>query len=48
MAEAWPVGLLLMIIVIALANLFLKIYDMPVSIWLIQKYSSAGKGPLRA
>jgi len=44
-AEAWPVGLLLLVGVVTLAYVFLKLYDIPVRKWLTEKYLSGKKLP---
>ena len=44
-AEAWPVGLLLLVSVIILAYVFLKRYDIPVRKWLTKKFLPGKKVP---
>ena len=44
-AEAWPMGLLLLVGVITLAYVFLKLYDIPVRKWLTEKYLPVRKVP---
>jgi peptidoglycan/LPS O-acetylase OafA/YrhL len=48
LAQAWPVGLLLLTGVVTLAYIFLKLYDIPVRKWLTEKYLSKNKLPAKA
>jgi peptidoglycan/LPS O-acetylase OafA/YrhL len=45
-AQAWPVGLLLLVCVITLSYVFLKLYDIPVRKWLTKKYLPGRKNLL--
>jgi peptidoglycan/LPS O-acetylase OafA/YrhL len=44
-AEAWPVGLLLLVSAVILAYVFLKLYDIPVRKWLTKKFLPGKKVP---
>lgn len=48
LAQAWPVGLLLLAGVVTLAYVFLKLYDIPVRKWLTEKYLSGKKSSAKA
>lgn len=44
-AQAWPFGLLILIVAVTLAYLFLKLYDLPVRKWLTKKFLPGKKVP---
>ncbi|MEO8415233.1 MAG: hypothetical protein ABI472_16360 [Ginsengibacter sp.] len=47
-AEAWPVGLLLLVCAVTLAYMILKLYDIPVRKWLTKKFLPGKKVPAQS